>query len=345
MEWIAAKHALLVHLPVAAGLLLPLALIAAQRPGRGIRPWWTTCRYLSWAGMLGILGSLVSGWAAMHVLGLPARGWLFPWVGGPSNLSQHALWGAAGLPVALLVLWAVHRKRKEHQGIGILPLFLGLLWAVVAVYTARTGHAMVHPAVFAGSAPAVAPSNGPKALPADPEAQAPVRALDYMALMPIQAGPLKSIAHGGRWIRVWVNDAAAEAYRAGGPLPSGTLVVMNSVEDRWGRPGPDPGPLYALEMKDGKPRFTFYWPRVPADKQKETDGQARAYWRSPDPHLEACLACHAGGLADPGKRSRWKALRRPTVSTAPAAPPAMPSPAPPPSVPPAGREKQEGPNR
>jgi hypothetical protein len=330
MEWIAAKHALLAHLPVAVGLLLPLALIAAQRPGRGIRPWWTACRYLGWAGLLGILASLLSGWAATRTLGLPVRGWLFPWVGGPPNLAQHALWGAAGLPVAVLVLWAVHRKRKEHQGLGILPLFLGLLWAAIAVFTARTGHVMVRPAVFAVSPSAPVPSNLPKPLPADPEARVPLRALDYAALLPIQAGPLKSLAHGGRWIRVWVDEAAAEAYRAGGPLSPGTLVVMSSVEDRWGRPGPDPGPLYALEMKDGKPRLTFYWPRVPLDRQKETGGEARAYWRSPDPRLEACLACHADGLADPGKRSRWKALRRPEAGAAP-----VPLAARPPSTPPA----------
>ena len=321
MEWIATKHALLAHLPVAAGLLLPLALVAALRPGRGIRPWWIACRYLGWAGFLGLLASLASGWANARVLGLLPPGRLLP-LPGPGvapELVRHSLWAAAGLPVAILALWAMHRPRKEHQGFGVLPLFLGLLWAVAALATGRTGHAMVHPSLprpLQAAHPGLA---APPPRPADPEAQAPLRALDYTALEPMQAEYLKSTAHGGRWIRVWVTPAAAAAYRAGGPLPAGALVVMNSLEDRWGRPGPDPGPLYALELKDGRPRLTFYWPRVPADRQRETGGEARAYWRSPDPRLAACQACHANGLADPGQRSRWKALRKPA---APALPPA-----------------------
>jgi len=331
MEWIATKHALLAHLPVAVGLLLPLALIAAQRPGRGIRPWWTACRYLGWAGLVGLLASLVSGWARARTLGLLPPGRPVPWPLANADLQRHAVWALASLPLALLALWAMHRKRKEHQGLGVLALFLGLLWAAASLATGRSGHAMLHASPVAAPmlVPVPAPPQPVAVPPADPEASAPLRALDYASLLPMQAEPMKSLVHGGRWIRVWVDDGSAEAYRAGGPLPPGALVVMSSVEDRWGRPGPEPGPLYALEMaKDGKPRLTFYWPRVPADRRKETDGEARAYWRSPDPHLESCLACHADGLADPGKRSRWKALRpprggaAPTPSTLPSVPPA-----------------------
>lgn len=326
MEWIATKHALMAHLPVAAGLLLPLALIAALRPGRGIRPWWIACRYLGWAGLLGLLASLVSGWANARMLGLLGTGRLLPLSGAgvPPELVRHALWAAAGLPVAVLALWAMHRPRKEHQGFGILPLFLGLGWATISLYTGRTGHRMVHPSV-----PRPIPVAAPKVAvaaprPVDPEAQVPVRALDYASLVPIQTDPLKSPVHGGRWIRVWVSAGAADAYRAGGPLPPGALVVMNTVEDRWGRPGPDPGPLYALEMKDGQPRLTFYWAHVPAAHRDETDGEERAYWRSPDPHLASCLACHAGGLADPGKRSRWRVPRKPVEAPAATTAPGMP---------------------
>jgi hypothetical protein len=234
---------------------------------------------------------------------------MFPWTGDAAGVQHHALWAAASLPLGLLALWAMHRRRKDYQGLGFLALFLGLLWATTLFFAGRTGQAMLRPVPVVAPAPVAVPMKAPIAL--DPEAQAPLRALDYAALQPVQAEPVKSPAHGGRWIRVWVDDAAAEAYRTGGPLPPDARVVMSSVEDRWGRPGPDPGPLYALEMKDGKPRLTFYWPRVPADRRNEIGGASRAYWRSPDPHLEACLACHADGLADPAKRSRWKALRRP----------------------------------
>ena len=70
MEWIALKHALLSHLPVATGLLLPFTLFAAQRAGRGIRPWWTVARYLGWAGILGTLGAFLSGFASGRLLAL-----------------------------------------------------------------------------------------------------------------------------------------------------------------------------------------------------------------------------------------------------------------------------------
>ncbi len=134
----------------------------------------------------------------------------------------------------------------------------------------------------------------------------PVRALDYLNLVPMEAEPVKSPPHGNRWIRVWANAKAEEAYRNGNPLPDGSLVVMSSVEDRWGRPGFDPGPLYALEMKPGgKPSLTFYWARVPEEHRNETLGQERAYWRGDDPHLKDCLACHGNGMAPAKDRSRW----------------------------------------
>ncbi len=72
MDWIALKHGLFVHLPIAAALLLPAALIAAQRPGRGIKPWWITCRYVAWAGVLGTGMAIFSGfWAAQRSQPLP----------------------------------------------------------------------------------------------------------------------------------------------------------------------------------------------------------------------------------------------------------------------------------
>jgi hypothetical protein len=81
---------------------------------------------------------------------------------------------------------------------------------------------------------------------------------------------------------------------------------MSTMEDRWGRPGHDQGPLYALEMKPGgKPSFTFYWARVPEARRNETRGLDRAYWRGDDENLKDCLACHAGGIAPLKDRSKW----------------------------------------
>jgi hypothetical protein len=143
----------------------------------------------------------------------------------------------------------------------------------------------------------------------DSSKQVPVRLLDYAALEPMHLEPVKSPAHGGRWIRVWASPEAVEAYRTGQPMPTGALIVMSSQEDRWGRPGPDSGPLYALEQKAGGPVFSFYWSRIPAEERKEFEGAPRAYWHDGDVHLDACRVCHAQGMADLSQRSRWRPAR------------------------------------
>jgi len=119
---------------------------------------------------------------------------------------------------------------------------------------------------------------------------------------------VKSAPHGNRWIRVWVNPESEKAYQAGEPLPPGSLVVMSTVEDRWGRPGFEQGPLYALETaKDGKTRFTFYWPQ----------GNPAAYWRGDDAGLSGCLSCHGQGMAPAKDRSKWVVPRKPKPEAPP----------------------------
>jgi len=319
MEWIALKHALLSHLPVATGLLLPWALIAAQRPGRGIRPWWTAARYLGWAGLLGTLCSFVSGLAVGRHLKLIPSHRLMPqamWGTGPEALLfRHVLLGAATLLVGIAAMWAMNRSRRDHQSLGKLALLLGLAWSAVLLLAGEGGYRLAHGAraPVASSMPAespVLPSPAPAPTAAqDPEANAPLRALDYAALEAIQPDPVKSLAHGGRWIRTWASPEAAAAYRAGQALPRGAMVVLNSVEDRWGRPGVEVGPLYVLEQKATGPSLTFYWPRIPMARRPEFGGDSRAYWRGEDAHLNACRACHAEGMADPSQRSHWRAKR------------------------------------
>ncbi len=314
MDWIALKHALLSHLPVASGLLLPWALFAAQRPGRGIRPWWTVTRYLGWAGALGLLGSFLSGLASARVLGLIPAHRLLPQVafgtGAEALLFRHALLGAASVLAAAVALWSINRSRKDHESLGPLALLLGLAWCAVLLLAGDSGYRVAH-----GRPQSLAPmvaatvAAPPIRTAIDPEASVPVRALDFASLEAIHPDPVKSPAHDGRWIRVWASPDAAAAYRAGQALPQGALLVLSSVEDRWGRPGPDGGPLCALEMKATGPSFTFYWPRVPMARRSEFGGESRAYWRDGDTHLEACRACHANGMADPTQRSRWRAKK------------------------------------
>lgn len=314
MDWIALKHALLSHLPVASGLLLPWALFASQRRGRGIRPWWMVARYLGWSGMLGLLGAVLSGFAAARLLGILPAHRLLPvpatGLGLDALLFRHSLLAGAALLLGIGALWAINRSRKDHESLGLLALALGLAWSAVLLLTGESGYRLAHIA-RGRQVPAAAPPAA-EAMPRvelDGEAKAPLRALDYAGLEAIQAEPVKSPAHGGRWIRTWVSPEAAAAYRAGQALPQGTLVVLSSVEDRYGRPGPEGGPLFALEMKAAGPSLTFYWARVPLDRRRGFGGDARIYWRGDDAHLDACRTCHATGLANPAQRSRWRASR------------------------------------
>src|SRR5512133_3568840 len=198
MEWIALKHALLSHLPVATGLLLPWALFASQRAGRGIRPWWTVCRYLGWVGLLGLLAALVSGPAAGRLHGLVPAGRIFPLpasgLGADALLFRHAVIATSAALLALPALWAMNRSRKDHQSLGILALLLGLAWSAVLLFAGAGGYRLAHGDRIHTAGQVVAPAVVPVSTPIpqvapDPEAMVPVRALDYATLEPMHLEP------------------------------------------------------------------------------------------------------------------------------------------------------------
>lgn len=317
MDWFSLNHYALVHLPVAAALLAPIALIASQRPGRGVRPWWTASRFVVLMGCLGILASILSGFLLARRTGvIPAGAWLVPAVSASARL--HQLLALASLLTGLVALKAMNRVRQDHQGIGVLPLLLGFLWSGTVLCGGYLGGQMAH-AHRAAAVPTVA---APQPPPRDPEAEAPYRALDFARLEPAHLEPVKSPPHGNRWIRAWVTASAAEAYAAGKPLPPGAMAVLSSVEDRHGRPGYELGPVYVLEsLPGGKITLAFYWPRVPEARRGETGGAGHAYWRSPDPALKACLECHGNGIAPARDRSQWRVPRKPKPDEAAAAEP------------------------
>jgi hypothetical protein len=161
LDWYASRHSWLVHLPWAAALLLVVPVIAAQRGGRGIRPWWTTCRYLAWIGLLSAVLTSASGLGSAWARGLLDRivGGI-PAAPGLSRLVQvHAL---SGLLVALLAafcLGALYRKRQDYQGIGLPALALVLVWALAACGTVYTGRCLT------GRAPASARLMGVEGAP------------------------------------------------------------------------------------------------------------------------------------------------------------------------------------
>jgi hypothetical protein len=141
LGWFASRHTWLVHLPAAAALMIPLPILAAQRAGRGIRPWWTTCRYLAWAGLVGSVLAVASGYLAARNLGLAAPGplWVPPRHGMAYLFWLHELGGFASLLLGAVCLRSLYRNRQEHQGIGIAALLLGLLWAASALATSYVG--------------------------------------------------------------------------------------------------------------------------------------------------------------------------------------------------------------
>ncbi len=316
MDWTALNHVVFVHVPVAVAFLLPWALFAAQRAGRGMRPWWVTCRYLAWMGVLFTVVTVFSGFLLARRLNfLTPTQFLAPGGSGDAaTFRLHQILAVSSLFMGLVTLKALFRRRADHQNIGFLGLLFGLMWAGASIGAGYYGGKLRQPTEHVEAPPPIAEKTAPIVAPA-PEADALPRMLDYLSLEPMHVEPVRNPLHGNRWVRVWVTPGAEEAYRKGQKLPDGSLLVMSSTEERWGRPGPDAGPLYAMEMKAGKPVFAFYWPRVPVAKRGETGGAERAYWRGDDAKLSSCLTCHLDGLAPTRDRSAWTVPRKPKVET------------------------------
>lgn len=153
LAWLASTHTWLVHVPVAAAVLVSMPILAAQRGGRGIRPWWTTCRFLAWAGSIGALVAVLSGLLMARRLGLSIADLGTTALPGlPTWFRIHVLGGVTCLCSGLACLLSLYRKRKDHQGIGLLALLFGLLWGGSALVTSYEGM-FLH-----GRAPALIPS-------------------------------------------------------------------------------------------------------------------------------------------------------------------------------------------
>lgn len=315
--WIAWKHPMLGHVPVAVAILLPWALLAAQRPGRGIKPWWITCRYLAWAGILASMAALVSGLLqARHTGVLAGTRWISDPAAGSGALRLHQILAFSSFGAGLLCLMALFRRRQEHQGLGFLGLLFGGIWAGLLIATgvngAKLGRPIPPPQVVQVPAPPI-----PQAVTPAPESSPLLTLLDYGRLESMHAEPVKSAPHGNRWIRTWVSPEAVEAYRSGSPLPEGAQVVLSSLEDRWGRPGFESGPICGIQIKDGKPNFAFHWARVPQARRGETGGADRASWQGEHPGLQNCLSCHPNGPVPRAERSTFTVPRKPKEEGSP----------------------------
>ncbi|MCL1894342.1 MAG: hypothetical protein FWG02_08935 [Holophagaceae bacterium] len=317
--WVANQHIWAVSFALATSMLLLVPVFAAQRPGRGIKPWWVACRYLAWTGLIGSVIALVSGEFLANNLGLLNGEWILrdQW----SDIRFHQYFGGASVMLSCLCVRSAYIKRKEHQGIGPYMLFLGLLWAIAS---AGAGH-------YGIKLSRTHKTEGKVAFKTEPQVHTDgdenddlqsvrniriAKILNYSSLVPMHpAEPVKSPAHSNRWIRVWVSPNASEAYKSGNSLPEDTLVVMSSLEDLWGRPTYEIGPLYTLEvLAGGVKRVGMYWYNVPESKQEAVGGAKRIYWTEPHPNLASCSECHADGMAPPRDRSRIR-IRRPAPET------------------------------
>jgi len=313
VEWLADQHIKAMIFAIAAGVILPYPLIAAQRPGRGIKPWWTTTRFLAWIGLAGAVIAVVTGQFLAKSLGHLDNGWIIrdEW----SDLRIHQYLGGALIFLGYFCVRAVHARRKEHQGLGTYALITGLLWAAVAIGAGHYGLKLARVRSAKLLTTAQAQPQPEPAIEQPGRGKRIEKMLDYTALVPMHSEPVKSPPHKNRWIRVWVSQHAVEAYAKGESLPDGAMVVMNSVEERWGRPGYETGPLYSLDtLQGGKPRLGLYWSNVPESKRGEVDGLKNVNWLEPNPNLASCAECHSAGLSAPSARNRPRpqAPRRPS---------------------------------
>lgn len=317
IEFIAREHPAWVHVPLGMVVGLPLAMAGSYLPKHAHR-WTITAFFMAVIGLLGSLVALFSGllWARMINL-LPPSGY-FPTVTSKGQvllrmMQLHEISAMVGVVVGAVIVWmlwgrwkpmhfsgdntAIHVERQLgrrwwDRGVGFPAFIMSLLWLASWGFCGRLGGIMVFGDEEINKAAAAAE----KLKKQDAEADLPLRALDYAGLEPAEDKPIRSAAHGGRWIRTWVTASGIDAYKAGKALPSGSYVVLSSAEDEKGRPGYDPGPLYMKEvLSDGKVAFVFYWPRVPQKLRDQTGGEDSVYWRSPSEKVAACAKCHVDG--------------------------------------------------
>lgn len=141
--WLAHEHPAMVHLPIAAALLVPVALLLSHwRQGEG---WRRMAKFLAWAGLLGSGAALLSGllWGRQLDLIAPG-GWVAKAQDGhlQSLLRTHQLLALSGFVLGLMTLAVLHRTRERV----VLPaLVLSLAWAAAWGAAGHWGGRMVFP--------------------------------------------------------------------------------------------------------------------------------------------------------------------------------------------------------
>lgn len=319
LDLFATEHPAFVHAPLGLVIALPFAM-AISFKAKHPHAWKLASFFIAGLAFMSSVVALLSGLLWGRQISLIPPGGFVPVVASEKQVLQkmlqlHEIAAVTGIVLGLLcliLLWRslkqdddadpdapTLRRRLSDRGVGLGPLFFSLLWLGAWGFCGKLGGIMV----FGNEETNRAAAAADQARKGDVEADLPIRALDYASLEPAQAAPMRSKAHGNRWVRAWVTASGIDDYKAGKPLPLGSYAVLSTVEDAHGKPGQEPGPLFMREtLADGRVSLMFYWPRVPEARRSETGGEDSAYWRSPNEKLKACAACHASAGPASGAR-------------------------------------------
>ena len=137
---------------------------------------------------------------------------------------------------------------------------------------------------------------------------------DWKSYTNVSPGAWQSKTHGNRFVEIYVNDIALEAYKTGGEMPVGSIVIKPSWENDGGKPGAE-GPLFVMVKKEagyapdnGDWFYAFQWENPP-EKWAAKIG-TNVDWRSPSDKVEYCLDCHDVlerqlGMPPEERRAAW----------------------------------------
>ena len=115
---------------------------------------------------------------------------------------------------------------------------LALLLLLAACSSAKPKNVPVHPEA---KEQAPQPNSDPG------EAREPDSWADWQSYVNVSPGPWISKTHGKRFVEIYVNEVALEAYKTpGATLPVGSIIVKPSWKNEDGKPGAD-GPLFIME--------------------------------------------------------------------------------------------------
>lgn len=115
---------------------------------------------------------------------------------------------------------------------------------------------------------------------------------DWRTYTKLNAASFPSETHGGRMVDVYVNAVGLDAYKTGGPMPVGSVLVKTSHQTDGSE-----GPVFVMEKRAGgfNPDhgdwyFAIHWGDPPGAWKKQLGGPI--HWRTPSPKAAYCSDCH-----------------------------------------------------